>query len=197
MACGCHVGAAGASGAHTHAKHAAPRPQPVRPFIRRFHVAAYRSSLSAVPAGKMQRCGHLAAALQHSERFAHAATSIQHRSLVAPPSFSPAGRSFSKRRQTRAAAGGPPPIQTAASEPQPAPAPVPATPEEASDSRWPTVVALSTLVALVCSIDRAAMSVAILPMAEEYGWSDSTKGAVGALFLRILLIERCLMHCLP
>jgi hypothetical protein len=28
------------------------------------------------------------------------------------------------------------------------------------------------------SVDRAAISVAILPMSEEFHWSDSTKGAI-------------------
>jgi ACS family sodium-dependent inorganic phosphate cotransporter len=51
-----------------------------------------------------------------------------------------------------------------------------------SGAPWYTVVALSAMAALICSIDRAAISVAILPMSEEYGWSDSTKGAVNAAF---------------
>jgi hypothetical protein len=46
------------------------------------------------------------------------------------------------------------------------------------DRQWITVVGLSALVALICSVDRAAISVAILPMSEEYGWTDSTKGAI-------------------
>jgi hypothetical protein len=47
-----------------------------------------------------------------------------------------------------------------------------------ADNRWYTVVGLSALAALICSVDRAAISVAILPMSEQFHWSDSTKGAV-------------------
>ena len=46
------------------------------------------------------------------------------------------------------------------------------------DNRWYTVIGLSALAALICSVDRAAISVAILPMSEQYHWSDSTKGAI-------------------
>ena len=47
-----------------------------------------------------------------------------------------------------------------------------------ADNRWYTVIGLSALAALICSVDRAAISVAILPMSEQYHWSDSTKGAI-------------------
>jgi ACS family sodium-dependent inorganic phosphate cotransporter len=43
---------------------------------------------------------------------------------------------------------------------------------------WYYAVGLSAVAALICSVDRAAISVAILPMSEEFGWSDSTKGAI-------------------
>ena len=33
-----------------------------------------------------------------------------------------------------------------------------------------------------CALDRVVMSVAILPMTEQYGYSDSTKGAIAAGF---------------
>jgi hypothetical protein len=46
------------------------------------------------------------------------------------------------------------------------------------DDKWITVVGLCAAVAVICSIDRAAISVAILPMADEYGWGESTKGAI-------------------
>ena len=39
-----------------------------------------------------------------------------------------------------------------------------------------------TAVAFICSIDRAAMSVAVLPMSSQFGWDDGTKGAVSAAF---------------
>lgn len=51
-----------------------------------------------------------------------------------------------------------------------------------SATPWYGVVSLAAMAALICSIDRAAISVAILPMAEEYGWSDSVKGAVNSAF---------------
>jgi len=44
------------------------------------------------------------------------------------------------------------------------------------------LVLLCALVALICAVDRAAMSVAILPMTEEFGWSDATKGAISSAF---------------
>lgn len=42
------------------------------------------------------------------------------------------------------------------------------------------VIALCTLVALISYLDRACIGVAIIPMAEEYGWSESTKGGVSS-----------------
>lgn len=47
-----------------------------------------------------------------------------------------------------------------------------------SDTGWYYAVGLSAIAALICSVDRAAISVAILPMSDQYGWSDSTKGAI-------------------
>lgn len=47
---------------------------------------------------------------------------------------------------------------------------------------WYGVVALAALAALICSIDRAAISVAILPMSDQYHWNDSTKGAINSAF---------------
>ena len=44
--------------------------------------------------------------------------------------------------------------------------------------RWKLVVFLCCLVAMICYVDRAAMSVAIIPMGQEYGWSNSVKGAI-------------------
>lgn len=46
------------------------------------------------------------------------------------------------------------------------------------DTGWYYAVGLSAIAALICSVDRAAISVAILPMSEQFGWSDSTKGAI-------------------
>jgi len=48
--------------------------------------------------------------------------------------------------------------------------------------RYLHVVVLCTLVAIINSIDRTAMSVAIMPMSVEYGWSSSAKGAISSAF---------------
>ncbi len=45
-------------------------------------------------------------------------------------------------------------------------------------SSWHLLAAMCAIVAVICAIDRAAMSVAILPMSEQYQWGDSVKGAV-------------------
>ena len=47
---------------------------------------------------------------------------------------------------------------------------------------YKVVVALCAAVSLICSIDRASISVAIVPMGEEFGWSDSAKGAISSAF---------------
>lgn len=44
------------------------------------------------------------------------------------------------------------------------------------------LVLLATAVSFICSIDRAAMSVAILPMSDAFGWDDSVKGSVSSAF---------------
>lgn len=54
--------------------------------------------------------------------------------------------------------------------------------EEAAAPDYKVVVALCAAVSLICSIDRASISVAIVPMAEQYGWSDSVKGAISSSF---------------
>lgn len=47
---------------------------------------------------------------------------------------------------------------------------------------WQQLVALSGLVAVICSVDRASISVAILPMSAEFLWDDSTKGLISSAF---------------
>ena len=47
---------------------------------------------------------------------------------------------------------------------------------------WKAVVALSAAIAMICSVDRAAMSVALGPMGDIYSWSDTTKGAISSSF---------------
>lgn len=54
------------------------------------------------------------------------------------------------------------------------------------------LVLLCTAVAFICSIDRAAMSVALLPMSSQYSWDDSTKGAVSAAFFGGYMVRRWL-----
>lgn len=44
------------------------------------------------------------------------------------------------------------------------------------------IVGLCALVSLICSIDRASISVAIVPMAKEFDWTDSAKGAISSAF---------------
>lgn len=64
-----------------------------------------------------------------------------------------------------------------------------------------TMMGLCFLVAIVCALDRVAMSVAIVPMGEVYGYSDTTKGLVSGV-LRISLkdinhIRRANVHDAP
>ncbi|CAN0433867.1 unnamed protein product, partial [Laminaria digitata] len=44
------------------------------------------------------------------------------------------------------------------------------------------MMALCFLVAIVCALDRVAMSVAIVPMGNVYGYSDTTKGLISSVF---------------
>ena len=52
----------------------------------------------------------------------------------------------------------------------------------ASPVAWTTLVSLCTISSVICTIDRAAMSVAIIPMASEFDWSEQVKGAVSSAF---------------
>ncbi len=55
--------------------------------------------------------------------------------------------------------------------------------DSASDAAgWQMVVGLSALLAMICSVDRAAMSVALSPMGSEFGWSDTVKGTISSSF---------------
>eukprot|EP00955_Chlamydomonas_euryale_P037331 350727-Chlamydomonas_euryale.AAC.3 len=47
-----------------------------------------------------------------------------------------------------------------------------------TEKQWFRVVTLCCAVAVINSIDRTAMSIAILPMGETHGWSDTDKGTV-------------------
>ena len=62
--------------------------------------------------------------------------------------------------------------------------------------RWKLVVFLCCLVAMICYVDRAAMSVAIIPMSLQYGWSNSVKGAINRYrLLCIVTKDRCVHFC--
>mgnify|MGYP001807436955 CR=1 FL=1 len=63
-------------------------------------------------------------------------------------------------------------------------------PKQKADTGWYYAVGLSAMAALICSVDRAAISVAILPMSEQYGWSDSTKGAINRCVWSRSVIQR-------
>jgi sugar phosphate permease len=68
--------------------------------------------------------------------------------------------------------------------PQSRPAATPATANDDSSLTRDALllILLATAVSFICSIDRAAMSVAILPMAEQFSWDDGAKGAVSSAF---------------
>ncbi|GAX78186.1 hypothetical protein CEUSTIGMA_g5628.t1 [Chlamydomonas eustigma] len=51
-----------------------------------------------------------------------------------------------------------------------------------SPKHWFRVVCLCCTVAIINSMDRMAMSIAILPMSSQYHWSDTVKGAVSSAF---------------
>jgi len=56
-------------------------------------------------------------------------------------------------------------------------------PEESTlSSQALVIVVLCFLVTVICALDRAAMSVAILPMSAEFHYSDSDKGTVSAAY---------------
>lgn len=57
---------------------------------------------------------------------------------------------------------------------------------------WKLVVFLCCLVAMICYVDRAAMSVAIIPMSLQYGWSNSLKGAIN----RCVSLQHMRVGCL-
>jgi len=44
------------------------------------------------------------------------------------------------------------------------------------------LIALTSAVSFICSLDRAAMSVAILPMSQTFDWDDGVKGAISSAF---------------
>ena len=45
------------------------------------------------------------------------------------------------------------------------------------------LIGYSTLAVIICYIDRVNISVAIIPMQEQFGWSDSQVGFIFLLFI--------------
>ena len=65
------------------------------------------------------------------------------------------------------------------------PAPIAVSP---AGSRW--LVSMTVLAVYICMIDRIAISIAIIPMAEENGWSPTIQGAVmSAFFLGYVTLQ--------
>ena len=53
-----------------------------------------------------------------------------------------------------------------------------------------TLVVMTVLAVYICMIDRIAISIAIIPMAEEHGWSSTQQGAVmSAFFVGYLILQ--------
>ncbi len=68
-------------------------------------------------------------------------------------------------------------------------------PDQASGSAWQrrhTVVLLCFLSTFICYIDRVNISVAIIPMAEQFGWSDTQRGLVLSSFFAGYMITQVL-----
>jgi hypothetical protein len=94
-----------------------------------------------------------------------------------PPLAPPTATLGKPRRIPHAAGEGAGAVAAAAAEEVPAGAV-----QAESAVPWGGVVALAATAAMICSIDRAAMSVAILPMAQQFDWSDTIKGEINGLF---------------
>ncbi len=65
------------------------------------------------------------------------------------------------------------------------PSPIASAAGSVSAGRWPTrytLIALCVLATFVCYIDRVNISVAVLAMQEEFGWTETTKGLVLSSF---------------
>lgn len=65
-----------------------------------------------------------------------------------------------------------------------------ATPEQNGIPKRYILIALAVLSAFICYIDRVNISVAIIPMAEEFGWSGFTQGLVlSSFFIGYVLFQ--------
>ncbi len=66
--------------------------------------------------------------------------------------------------------------------------PRPAAPVPLPGSRW--LIFMTVVAVYICMIDRIAISIAIIPMAEENGWSPTVQGAVmSAFFLGYVTLQ--------
>lgn len=52
-------------------------------------------------------------------------------------------------------------------------------PEAPSGWRWKVMLLTCCLIAMISYVDRAAISVALIPMSVQYNWNNSIKGAIG------------------
>ena len=61
-------------------------------------------------------------------------------------------------------------------------APLPPEEEAPLEAQTAIVLLLCCAIGALCALDRVLISIAILPMTDEFGYSDSTKGAIAAFF---------------
>lgn len=52
-------------------------------------------------------------------------------------------------------------------------------PEAPSGWRWKMMLFTCCLIAMISYVDRAAITIALIPMSTQYGWNNATKGAIG------------------
>mmetsp|Transcript_1686 Transcript_1686/g.4204 ORF Transcript_1686/g.4204 Transcript_1686/m.4204 type:complete len:441 (+) Transcript_1686:79-1401(+) len=50
------------------------------------------------------------------------------------------------------------------------------------EQKYVLIIVLCALVAVICSIDRTSMSIALLPMSQQYKWDGTDKGAISSAF---------------
>lgn len=69
----------------------------------------------------------------------------------------------------------------------------------ATTKAWPqrfTIIGLCFLAFMLCNMDRVNMSIAVLPMQQQYGWSSQTLGIVqSSFFWYALPVPLFLRHC--
>ena len=107
------------------------------------------------------------AAIRHARAIRAEAASPRSRSAIRPATMPAPAQALQTALRTLQRT-----TETAA--PATAPAELPVSPI--------ALIALTSAVSFICSIDRAAMSVAILPMSANFGWDDGAKGAISSSF---------------